>query len=151
MNKNKNLAKALIKTITLILTFNLAVNLKDNAKVCIVDFDYQGSLLNIKDVSDVRIFPADQLQEAITSDFDFVFITDDRTSPRNDYDKFVAEQELKNIHRISADEMNYLRQLFKFNGIPRYIVINKEGKVWNDDFQMHNFEFELPKYLTKQP
>jgi len=41
--------------------------------------------------------------------------------------------------------------LFKFNGIPRYIVINKEGKVWNDDFQMHNFEFELPKYLTKQP
>lgn len=84
-------------------------------------------------------------------DFDFVFITDDRTSPRNDYDKFVAEQELRNIHRISADEMNYLRQLFKFNGIPRYIVINKEGKVWNDDFQMHNFEFELPKYLTKQP
>jgi hypothetical protein len=84
-------------------------------------------------------------------DFDFVFITDDRTSPRNDYDKFVAEQELKNIHRISADEMNYLRQLFKFNGIPRYIVINKEGNVCNDDFQMHNFEFELPKYLSKQP
>ena len=40
---------------------------------------------------------------------------------------------------------------FLLGGCMNYIVINKEGKVWNDDFQMHNFEFELPKYLTKQP
>lgn len=117
-------------------------------KVLFVDFwattcgPCVGGIKNMKDT---------RAKYAGNPDFDFVFITDDRTSPRNDYDKFVAEQELKNIHRISADEMNYLRQLFKFNGIPRYIVINKEGKVWNDDFQMHNFEFELPKYLTKQP
>lgn len=29
------------------LTFNLAVNLRDNAKVCIVDMDSQGSLMNV--------------------------------------------------------------------------------------------------------
>ncbi|PTT38373.1 ParA family protein [Chryseobacterium sp. HMWF028] len=56
------------------LTFNLAVNLKENAKVCIIDFDYQGSLLNVKEVSDVPIFQADQLQEVVNSDYDFVFI-----------------------------------------------------------------------------
>jgi len=117
-------------------------------KVLFVDFwattcgPCVGGIKNMKDT---------RAKYAGNPDFDFVFITDDRTSPRNDYDKFVAEQELKNIHRISADEMNYLRQLFKFNGIPRYIVINKEGNVCNDDFQMHNFEFELPKYLSKQP
>ena len=31
------------------LTFNLAANLRDNAKVCIVDMDMQGSLFNIRE------------------------------------------------------------------------------------------------------
>lgn len=56
------------------LTFNLAVNLKENAKVCIIDFDYQGSLLNVREVSEVPIFPADKLQEVVNSDYDFIFI-----------------------------------------------------------------------------
>lgn len=56
------------------LTFNLAVNLKENAKVCIIDFDYQGSLLNVREVSEVPIFPADKLQEVMNSDYDFIFV-----------------------------------------------------------------------------
>ena len=32
------------------LTFNLAVNLVDNAKVCIVDMDYQGSLNKVREL-----------------------------------------------------------------------------------------------------
>lgn len=31
------------------LTFNLASNIKDIAKTCIIDIDYQGSLNNIRD------------------------------------------------------------------------------------------------------
>jgi thiol-disulfide isomerase/thioredoxin len=80
-------------------------------------------------------------------DFEFVFITDEGSSPENNYNTFVAEQELKNCHRIRKDEFNYLRQLFKFNGIPRYVVIAPNGDVVNDNFSMHNFEFELPKIL----
>ena len=82
-------------------------------------------------------------------DFDFIFITDERSSPEADYKKFVEEQELKNCFRLSKDDYNYLRQLFKFNGIPRYVVIDKEGKVLNDDFPMHNFNVELSKILAK--
>lgn len=80
-------------------------------------------------------------------DFEFVFITDEGSSPENNYNTFVAEQELKNCHRLTKDEFNYLRQLFKFNGIPRYVVIAPNGDVINDNFSMHNFEFELPKIL----
>ena len=83
-------------------------------------------------------------------DFDFIFITDESGSPKADYDKFVAEQELKHIYRLSVDDYNYLRQLFKFNGIPHYTVIDKQGNVLNNNFQMHNFDSELSGILSNK-
>lgn len=83
-------------------------------------------------------------------DFDFIFITSEGSSPKSTYDSFVKEQELKNIFRISDNDHNYLRQLFNFNGIPHYIVIDSEGKVLSDDFEMHNFDFELTKILKNK-
>lgn len=56
------------------LTFNLAINIKDVAKTCIIDMDYQGSLNSIRELSDVPIFAEDKLSEIINSDYDFVFI-----------------------------------------------------------------------------
>ncbi|WP_312903159.1 ParA family protein [Chryseobacterium taichungense] len=56
------------------LSFNLAVNLKENAKVCIIDLDAQGSLYQVRDLSEVPIFSEDKLKEIQSSDFDFVFI-----------------------------------------------------------------------------
>ncbi|GGD12815.1 TlpA family protein disulfide reductase [Hyunsoonleella pacifica] len=82
-------------------------------------------------------------------DFDFVFITDERSSPQKRYDAFVKDQELNNIYRLTLDDYNYLRQLFKFNGIPRYVVLDKKGDVINDNFPMHNFNYLLPGILDK--
>lgn len=56
------------------LAFNLAVNIKEIAKVCLVDFDAQGSLLNIKKASDVPVYESDKLEELLNSDYDFIFI-----------------------------------------------------------------------------
>jgi len=56
------------------LSFNLAVNLKENAKVCIIDLDAQGSLYQVRDLSEVPIFSEEKLKEIQSSDFDFVFI-----------------------------------------------------------------------------
>lgn len=81
------------------------------------------------------------------TDFDFVFITDQRSSPEKNYNDFVKEQELKNTYRISTDEYNLLRQLFRFNGIPRYVVIDQKGDVINDNFEMYNFILELGQIL----
>ncbi|MEO8255142.1 MAG: TlpA disulfide reductase family protein [Flavobacterium sp.] len=83
------------------------------------------------------------------ANFEFVFVTDQNQSPIESYDKFVKEQELENIYRISTDDYNRLRQLFKFNGIPRYIVVDKKGEVVNDNFPMHNFDNLLDGILEK--
>ena len=82
-------------------------------------------------------------------DFEFVFITDEAQSPIESYNILVKEQEMKNIHRIDTDVYNRFRQLFQFNGIPKYVVLNKDGDLIDDDFQMYRFSYELPKILEK--
>jgi thiol-disulfide isomerase/thioredoxin len=81
--------------------------------------------------------------------FEFVFITDESLSPLEPYNKFVKEQELEKIYRLPSDDYNYLRQLFKFNGIPHYIVVDKKGEVVNDDFPMYSFNSLLNGILEK--
>lgn len=56
------------------LTFNLANNLKDYGKVCILDVDYQGSLYEIRENSDIPIFHISQLEEVRSLNYDLVFI-----------------------------------------------------------------------------
>ncbi len=87
---------------------------------------------------------------ADSEDIDFVFITSERNSPEKNYNDFIKDQELKNTYRVSESDYLYLRQLFKFNGIPRYAVIDKDGKVLNDDFEMYNFKSELAKILDSK-
>lgn len=81
--------------------------------------------------------------------FEFVFITDKSQSPLETYNKFVKEQELDKTYRLESDDYNYLRQLFKFNGIPHYIVVDKKGEVINDDFPMYSFNNLLDEILEK--
>lgn len=80
-------------------------------------------------------------------DFEFIFITDERSSPEKYYTDFVKDQQLKNTYRISTDDFNLLRQLFRFNGIPHYVVIDQNGDVINDEFELYSFETELGKLL----
>lgn len=80
-------------------------------------------------------------------DFEFLFITDESQSPETRYTNFVSDQNLIHTYRVTTDNYNRFRQLFKFNGIPKYVVLDKKGKVINDHFQMHNFENELPEIL----
>ena len=98
-------------------------------------------MAGIKQMKDTRT------KYAANSDFDFIFITDQKSSPEKDYNDFVKEQEMRNTYRISTDDFNMLRQLFKFNGIPRYVAIDSKGDVLNDKFEMWNFETELGKIL----
>lgn len=63
-------------------------------------------------------------------EFEFIYITNQKESPQGAYNAYVA----KNLHgeasyRVSETEFNYLRELFKFNGIPHYELIEKDGSV----------------------
>jgi len=57
------------------LTFNLAQNLKSNARVAVLDFDLQGSLSQIKSITDVDIITfQDNIDKINKLDYDFIFI-----------------------------------------------------------------------------
>ena len=82
-------------------------------------------------------------------DIDFIFITSEELSPLGAYNNFVKEQELTNTYRINADQYRYLRQLFRFNGIPRYVLVDKEGKILDDNYDCSNLDTKLEE-LTKK-
>lgn len=56
------------------LTFNMALALKNEVKVCIIDLDLQGSLWRSRTALDIPIFSGDEMNGVLKSDFDFIFI-----------------------------------------------------------------------------
>jgi len=80
----------------------------------------------------------------------FLFITSDYESPISAYDSFVKEQELTHTYRIDADQYRFLRQLFRFNGIPRYVLVDKEGKIIDDNFNSFQTALRLKELLAEE-
>ncbi|WP_316843877.1 TlpA disulfide reductase family protein [Pedobacter psychrodurus] len=80
-------------------------------------------------------------------DFDFVFITDAESTEAAFYDDYIVKNSMINTHRIKADEYLALRELFKFNGIPRYVLVNGEGKIQDDNFLSYSLQSEFSKYF----
>lgn len=86
-------------------------------------------------------------------DFQFVYITSEKESPQTAYDSYVAKN-LKGeaSYRVSETEFNYLRELFKFNGIPHYELVEKDGSIstscpgsWNlEGYLEQRFETTKP-------
>ncbi|MNV53376.1 Thioredoxin-like protein [compost metagenome] len=76
----------------------------------------------------------------------FVFVTDSEGTPDMEFYKdYIVKNSMFESYRVSADEYRALRELFKFNGIPRYVLMDPDGRIRNDNFQMHNLTTELPK------
>lgn len=101
-------------------------------------------------IASIRHFKESRHKYKNNGSFDFIFITAENESPLNKYDEFVKEQDLANTYRLSSDDYLYLRELFKFNGIPKYILVGKDGNILNDDFEMHNFESEVEKFIAQK-
>ena len=76
----------------------------------------------------------------------FVFVTDvDGTPDMEFYKDYIVKNSMFESYRVSADEYRALRELFKFNGIPRYVLMDPDSRIRSDNFQMHNLTTELPK------
>jgi chromosome partitioning protein len=56
------------------LTFNMALAIKNEARVAIIDLDLQGSLWRSRHSVDVPILPSDHIPKVKNLDYDFVFI-----------------------------------------------------------------------------
>lgn len=80
----------------------------------------------------------------------FVFVTDSSGTPdMNFYNDYVVKNLMHESYIVSADEYLGLRELFKFNGIPRYILMDPDGRIRNDHFSLHNWRYELPRNYPK--
>ncbi|HLT87012.1 MAG TPA: TlpA disulfide reductase family protein [Sphingobacterium sp.] len=87
---------------------------------------------------------ADREKYADHPDFAFLFVTDQSTSEKF-YREYTAKQKMVNSYKVSDDEYLALRELFRFNGIPRYILVGAEGRILDDKYSMRNWKSDFVK------
>jgi len=80
-------------------------------------------------------------------EFQFIYITNQAESPEKDYKEYV-EKNLKGeaSYYVSPKEFHYLRQLFRFNGIPHYELVEKDGSIFGKRLNT----YDLAEYLKKR-
>lgn len=84
-----------------------------------------------------------------SDDIAFLFICSEET-PINTYNNYVEEQSLFNSHRLTKGQYIKLRELFKFNGIPHYETVDRNGKIMIKGLNTHNLKYELGKLLESE-
>lgn len=68
-------------------------------------------------------------------DVAFVFITSDKESPAEVYDEYVGKHLQKAYtYRVPYDEYLLYRELFHFNGIPHYELLDRQGRVLRNSY-----------------
>ena len=85
-------------------------------------------------------------------EFQFVYITSENESPEKSYTDYV-EKHLKGeaCYRLTDTEYKYMRQLFQFNGIPHYVVVEKDGSISTEEVGAHNLaDFLKRRFGDKQ-
>ena len=85
-------------------------------------------------------------------EFQFVYITSETESPEKSYTDYV-EKHLKGeaCYRLTDTEYKYMRQLFQFNGIPHYVVVEKDGSISTEEVDTHNLaDFLKRRFGDKQ-
>lgn len=78
--------------------------------------------------------------------FQFIYVSSEKESPETAYKNYV-EKNLKGeaCYYVTETEFNYLRQLFKFNGIPHYELVEEDGTISKENLGSHNIEQYLEK------
>lgn len=85
-------------------------------------------------------------------EFQFIYITSENESPEKSYTDYV-EKHLKGeaCYRLTDTEYKYMRQLFQFNGIPHYVVVEKDGSISTEEVGAHNLaDFLKRRFEDKQ-
>lgn len=83
--------------------------------------------------------------------FQFIYITADRESPEKSYNAYVEKNlEGEACYRIPQADYNHLRQLFRFNGIPHYEWIEKDGTVLRNPPHTYNLEMFLKQRFGEE-
>jgi thiol-disulfide isomerase/thioredoxin len=93
----------------------------------------------------IEIMKENRAKYKNSADFEFIFITCKDWSPdKNIYDKYIEDQGLKHSYFISNDDFSYMKQLFRFMGVPHYVLIDPDGNVLDADFEMY-MDFDVAR------
>lgn len=78
-------------------------------------------------------------------DIEFIYISGP-SSPQDTYDLMIPD--IKGQHyRLDKDTYNYLSSRFKISGIPRYMLVGKDGKLVKDNLWTESFSNETLRNL----
>lgn len=83
-------------------------------------------------------------------EFQFIYITNEAESPKKAYQAYV-DKHLKGeaCYYLSGSDYHYLRQLFRFNGIPHYVLVEKDGSILRKEVEIYNLKTFLEKRFGK--
>lgn len=89
----------------------------------------------------------DIVEELSNEPVRFLYICDERTSPRKAAEQWMTEKSIKGEHiYISSDDWNRLTHLFEFSAIPHAVLIGRDGKVITNGFHLSSAD-DLRKHL----
>lgn len=118
-----------------------AILSKYKGKVILVDFWATWCELCRVSIEQMRPLKEELNDTAIA----FVYITNP-SSPIDFWNLLITP--IKGEHfRVTQDEWNHLKSKFNINSIPHYLLIDKNGKVVNDNFTIESSNEELKKKL----
>ena len=73
-------------------------------------------------------------------EFAILYIASGSGSPRSAYDEYVAKHLAgEKVIRLNDESIQMFREMFSFDGIPRYILFDREGRVVSDNYSMFDF------------
>lgn len=84
-------------------------------------------------------------------EFKFIYITSEAESPEAAYRDYV-EKNLKGevSYRLNDTDYKYMRELFGFNGIPHYVVVEKDGSICTENVEAYNLNLFLERRFGKK-
>ena len=90
---------------------------------------------------------------ADSPDIDFVFVTGDEDTPQDFYDDFTARNLTGELTcRIPQHDFQTLQHLFSFNALPRYILVDRNGRIIDDNHPGYpGLEITLKHLKDKEP
>lgn len=81
---------------------------------------------------------------------EFVFITDKGNTSDTFYKEYIEKNYMTNSFLVSEDDYLAFRELFRFNAIPRYVIVDPNGIIKDDNFAMYNSQYLLNKFYPEK-
>ena len=103
---------------------------KHKDRVIVLDFWYTGCGPCRRDFESMKTIK----KHLISEDVDFVYLC--YSSTENNWKNVIKEFNIQGDHYLlTSEQVSYFSKMFDLNSAPRYILINKEGRIVNSNFR----------------